>query len=101
MESRGIDGYVAIGREGRKAVTVDPKTRPVTARMGQKLATAAGRAMYGQRKWLSEAPNGWIKNVLGFRRFSVRGLEKVGGEWDLACMSVNLRRLHALNMIST
>ena len=39
-------------------------------------ATLSGRAQYAQRKWLSEAPNGCTKEVLGFRRFSVRGLDK-------------------------
>ena len=45
--------------------------------MKKKLQTEAGRARYARRKWLSEAPNGWIKEVLGFRRFSFRGLAKV------------------------
>ena len=49
-----------------------------------------------ERKWLSEAPNGWIKHVLGFRRFSLRGLAKVQGEWDLVCLALNTKRLHAL-----
>ena len=44
------------------------------------LSTPAGRAAYAERKWLSEAPHGWIKHVLGFRRFSLRGLAKVRGE---------------------
>ena len=44
--------------------------------MVEKLATPAGRTAYAERKWLSEAPNGWIKHVLGFRRFSLRGLAK-------------------------
>ena len=45
---------------------------------------------------LSEAPHGWIKHVLGFRRFSLRGLAKVRGEWDLVCLALNAKRLHAL-----
>ena len=51
--------------------------------MAQKLATDAGHAQYTRRKWLSEVPNGWIKDVLGFRRFSVRGLTQVQGQWNL------------------
>ena len=47
-------------------------------------------------KRLSEAPNGWIKAVLGFRRFSVRGLAKARGEWDLVCLALNLKRLQQL-----
>ena len=75
---------------------VNPETLPATHRMGAKLASPEGRACYAKRKWLSEAPNGWIKEVLGFRRFSLRGLEKVRGEWDLVCLALNIKRLPAL-----
>ena len=67
--------------------------------MAEKLATAAGRAQYAQRKWLSEAPNGWIKEALGFRRFSLRGLAEVRGEWDLVCLALNIRRLRGLRAV--
>ena len=75
LEDRGIDAHVALGREGKSQVAVDPARLPATHRMGEKLASPAGKARYAQRKWLSEAPNGWIKEVLGFRRFSLRGGE--------------------------
>ena len=96
LEARGIEGYVALGREGQKGSAVDPKKRPATDRMRKKLETPTGRARYARRKWLSEAPNGWIKEVLGFRRFSVRGLEKVRAEWDLVCLALNIKRIGAL-----
>ncbi len=64
--------------------------------MAGKLATPEGRKRYARRKWLSEAPNGWIKEAMGFRRFSVRGLAKVRGEWDLVCLALNLRRMKTL-----
>ena len=102
LEARKIDGYVALGREGRRAVAAeakakeDEKTFPAKARMAEKLETDAGRKQYAQRKWLSEAPNGWIKQVLGFRRFSLRGLNKVQAEWDLVCLALNIKRLHGL-----
>ena len=67
LENRGIDAHVALGREGKSRVAVDPARLPATHRMGEKLASLAGKAQYAQRKWLSEAPNGWIKEVLGFR----------------------------------
>ena len=41
-------------------------------------------------------PNGWVKEVLGFRRFSLRGLDKVRGEWHLVCLALNIRRLAAM-----
>ena len=55
-----------------------------------------GRAVYAKRTWIAEAPFGWIKEAMGFRRFSLRGLEKVRGEWDLVCLPVNMGRLHVL-----
>ena len=64
--------------------------------MMEKLATPAGRAAYAERKWLSEAPYGWIKHVLGFRRFSLRGLAKVRTSGTLVCLALNVKRLHVL-----
>ena len=58
LETRGIDGYVSLGREGKKARRRDPEKYPATNRMAA--------CAYAERKWLSEAPNGWIKHVLGF-----------------------------------
>ena len=66
LEARDIDGYVAVGREGKAAVKVDPKKHPAKARMAEKLATEDGRRRYGRRKWMAEAPIGWIKEVMGF-----------------------------------
>ena len=96
LETLGVDACVALGREGRRAVEVDAEKHPAKARMAQKLATEAGRARYAERKWLSEAPIGWIKEALGFRRFSVRGLNKVQGEWDLVCLALNVKRMQGL-----
>ena len=96
LEERGVDGHVALGREGRRDVAVDAGAYPAKARMAEKLETEAGAAQYAQRKWLSEAPNGWIKEALGFRRFSFRGLGKVRCEWDLVCLALNVKRLQGM-----
>ena len=96
LETRRVEGYVAPGREGKTAATRDLKNHPATGRMVEKLATPAGRAAYAEREWLSEAPNGWIKHVLGFRRFSLRGLAKARGEWDLVCLALNVKRLRSI-----
>jgi hypothetical protein len=40
---------------------------------------------------------GIIKEVMGFRRFLLRGLEKVKGEWRWVCLAYNLKRLCVLN----
>ncbi len=59
LESRGVDAYVAPGRDG-KAAARNAERHPATCRMIEKLGTPEGRARYAERKWLSEAPNGWI-----------------------------------------
>ena len=96
LEQRGIDAHVALGREGKAQAAANAHTRPATHRMGEKLASDEGRAQYAKRKWISEAPNGWIKEVLGFRRFSLRGVEKVRGEWHLVCLALNIKRMREL-----
>ena len=87
---------VALGREGKQQVQVDAEAYPHTAAMAMTFQTKEGRAAYRRRKWIAEPPNGWIKNVLGFRQFSLRGLKKAQAEWKLVCMALNLRRMGAL-----
>jgi transposase len=89
----GCDLVVSLGREGKQQLRFDPERSPHTAQMAAKLQTDAGRAAYKRRKWIAEPPNGWIKNVLGFRQFSVRGLQRVTAEWKLVCLALNLRRM--------
>ena len=93
LEARGIEAFVALGREGRKQAAIDGRRRPATRRMAERMAGPEGRKRYARRKWIAEAPHGWIKEAMGFRRFSVRGLEKVRGEWDLVCLALNARRM--------
>jgi hypothetical protein len=45
---------------------------------------------------IAAPPNGWIKNVLGFRQFSMRGLEKTKAEFKLVCLALNLRRMGSM-----
>jgi transposase len=87
------DLVVAIGREGKKHVGINAASLPRTAAMAAKMQSDEGRSAYRRRKWLAEPPNGWIKNVLGFRQFSMRGLHRVQAEWKLVCMALNLRRM--------
>ncbi len=92
LENLEIDAYVSLGREGRKP---PQQLSPARRRMAAKLGTPEGRRTYADRKHIAEPPFGWIKQVLGFRRFSFRGLEKVRGEWDLVCLALNARRIGA------
>lgn len=93
LESKQIDGYVSLGREGKTQSVVPGEDNPATSRMQEKLATGKGRKTYGRRKGIVEPVNGWIKSVLGFRQFSLRGLAKVAGEWALVCLALNLKQL--------
>ncbi len=90
------DLVMAIGREGKNHRPINEQTLPLTAQMVAKMQTPEALAAYRRRKWLSEPPNGWIKNVLGFRQFSMRGLHRVQAEWKLVCMALNLRRMAAM-----
>jgi len=90
LRARSIDGYVAVGREGKAPHRTELGE---TRLMQRKLATKRGRATYKQRKHIAEPPFAWIKSVLGFRTFSLRGLDKVRAEWDVVCTALNLRRL--------
>lgn len=89
---------MALGREGKQQVEIDANTYPCTLAMAAKLQTEEGRRAYRKRKWIAEPPNGWIKNVLGFRQFSMRGLHRVQAEFKLVCLALNLRRMSTLRM---
>jgi len=64
--------------------------------MAHRVATREGRARYRLRQQTVEPVFGIIKEALGFRRFSLRGLAKAGLEWTLVTLAYNLRRLHRL-----
>ena len=96
LETEGIDAYVALGREGKKSTERRRRPYPATDRMQAKLATPDGQERYRQRKSIVEAANGWIKHILGFRQFSVRGQDNAAGEWNLVCLATNLRRMRPL-----
>ena len=90
---------IALGREGRElAKPRDAQRYPHTVAMQAKFQTDKCKADYRKRKWIAEPPNGWIKNVLGFRQFSMRGLEKAKAEFKLVCLALNLRRMGAMTV---
>jgi transposase len=105
LEQRGITPYIATGRDGhhqswktRFAEAPEPPPADATPRvkMAYTLRTAIGKKLYALRKSTVEPVIGIIKEVLGFRQFSLRGLVLVAGEWGLVCLAYNLKRLHAL-----
>jgi transposase len=97
LEARNITAYISLGHETRPGKPPNP-AHLATQRMDDRLKTDAGRARYRRRKAIVEPVIGWIKEVLGFRRFSLRGLAKARGEWTVVCLAVNLKRLHRIQM---
>jgi len=97
LETRQVTAYISLGREGKAGTTPNP-AHVATQRMAARLASPAGKARYRRRKAIVEPVIGWIKEVLGFRRFSLRSEAKAGGEWNIVCLAVNLKRFHRLRM---
>ena len=105
LEERNIDPYIAIGRDSHQrdvasllagVPTPPPADASPTEKMAYKLRTEIGHAIYALRKSTVEPVIGIIKEVLGFRQFSLRGLLPAAGEWSLVCLAFNLKRLHLL-----
>ena len=71
-----------------------PKGATRVERMKRKLETKAGAAIYAARKGIVEPVFGQIKEARGFRRFSLRGFEKVRAEWALVCAAHNLLKMY-------
>jgi transposase len=97
LAALGLDPYIATGRQKHHAPQGTAAALPAQAtaqeKMRAKLQTRRGRAVYGLRKGVVEPVFGQIKGARGFRRFSLRGLTKVRGEWRLVCLTHNLLKI--------
>jgi transposase len=105
LQERGIDPYIATGRDSHhqswqerfaSQPTPPPEDASPMVKMAFKLKTEIGKRIYGLRKSTVEPIIGIIKEVMGFRQFSLRGSVAVAGEWCLVCLAYNLKRLHVL-----
>jgi transposase len=105
LEKRGIEPYIATGRDShyqswqeRFAQEPEPPDEGASliVQMAYKLKTTIGKLIYGLRKSTVEPVIGIIKEVLGFRQFSLRGQTAVAGEWCLVCLAYDLKRMHSL-----
>ena len=101
-----ITPYIAVDRQShnrslwdrfKEPQPLSDDADPVTT-MKHRLKTKAGKTIYALRKVTSEPVFGIIKAVMGFRGFMLRGKESVSGEWNLACMAYNIKRMHSLKM---
>jgi transposase len=97
LEARAITAYISLGHETRPGKPPNP-AHVATQRMADRLKSDGGRARYRRRKAIVEPVIGWIKEVLSFRRFSLRGVAKARGEWNVVCLAVNLKRLHRIGI---
>jgi len=103
-ESRQITPYIALGRQHHNQSLTERFSEPPplsddadsVTRMEHRLKTKEGKSVYAKRKVSSEPVFGIIKAVMGFRGFLLRGVDAVEGEWRLACMAFNIKRLHVL-----
>jgi hypothetical protein len=99
LRQEGIDAYIATGRlkHGEAPPPAPrgriPKGLTIKERMARKLRTIKGRCTYAKRKAIAEPVIGQIKEVRGFRRFLLRGTEKVRYEFDLICLTHNLLKI--------
>lgn len=107
LAKRHIEPYIATGREPhhqswheRLAAEPEPPAQDASpqVKMAYKLRTEIGQAIYRLRKCTVEPVIGIIKAVLGFRQFSLRGLDAAAGEWALVCLAFNLKRMHTLSL---
>lgn len=95
VEQRGCEPYMATGRQRHHAAEAEEMEPPATAkeRMAAQVRTPAGQALYARRKVIVEPVFGQIKEARGFRRFLLRGLDNIRGEWHLVCVTQNLLKL--------
>jgi transposase len=100
LEREGFDPHIATERQRHQSATTPAASEsasapPVTAKekMEAKLKTPAGHAVYARRKAIVEPVIGQIKEARGFRRFLLRGLDRIRGEWRLVCLTHNLLKI--------
>ncbi len=91
----GFDPYMATERQRHHALPPEAPAAPATSkeRMAAKVRTPEGKALYARRKVIVEPVFGQIKEARGFRRFLLRGLQKIRGEWRLVCLGHNLLKI--------
>jgi len=109
LQGNDIDVLVATGAEGRQRPydfrppkDTGPPKEPVQEwliEMKAKMESEAGRAKYKRRQQTVEPVFGIIKEVLGFRRFHLRGLAGASLEWLLVTLAYNCKRLHKLQVL--
>lgn len=78
---------------GNRQISISFRLREFRAQACQNLTSEKGKRLRAQRSIDVETVFGRIKQDWGFRRFMLRGLEKVKTEWGLLCIAHNLAKL--------
>lgn len=104
---KGIEPIISVARESHNGFLKNFFSKKeqilpddsVKQKMRKRLDSPQGSAIYKKRKQIVEPVFGIIKEVLGFRRFSLRGEKKTNGEWTLVCLAYNIKRLFKLKQL--
>jgi transposase len=105
-KQKNIEPIISTAREKHNSFLADILTRnPLPEicetpeeKMTKRLKSKEGKEIYKKRKQTVEPVFGIIKEILGFRRFSLRGEQKTNAEWSLVCTAYNLKRFFKMQM---
>ncbi len=105
-EQKNIEPIISTAREKHNSFLTDILTnnplqeigKTPAQKMNKLLKSKEGKEAYKKRKQTVEPVFGIIKEILGFRRFSLRGEEETNAEWSLVCTAYNLKRLFKMQM---
>ncbi len=79
--------------QGNRQIRFNKKLWKLKQEAKINLMSKKGTEMRGKRAEYSEGIFGQIKWNMGFKRFLLRGLEKVDLEWGLLCFALNIKRM--------
>ena len=91
---------VCLGKNARSRTVARDQHELVREELAARMRLPGGRKIYARRAWIAETPHAVIKEVMGLRRFLLRGLNKVRIEWQWACTAYNIRKLVKLIGVS-
>lgn len=105
-KQKNIEPIISTAREKHNSFLTDILTddpfpevcKTPTEKMNKRLRSKEGKEIYKKRKQTVEPVFGIIKEILGFRRFSLRGEEETNAEWSLVCTAYNLKRFFKMQM---
>jgi transposase len=109
LTAEGPDRLIALGkaRDQARAATTNPTSGPPPAdataidQMRHRLQTPQGHQAYKRRGATVETVIGHLKDLIGLRTFSRRGLTAATSELHLAAAATNILKLHRTTTCTT